>query len=424
MAKITKVTSDQILDSRGIPTLKATVFLDDNSIGTASAPSGTSVGLKEAKELRDGDHSQYNGMGVLKAIENVKTVINDSLLNKDSLNQEVVDNTMIRLDGTNDKSKLGANAIVAVSLANAVASAASLNVPLYKHLNRLFRNYLPTQKIKMPRPMLNLINGGKHAKGGLDFQEFMIIAHSFPAFVDSYRAGMDVFTILKNVLLDKNIKIEYGAEGGYAIDLTRNRDAIENLREAINKSKYNYGGQVGISLDIAANTFYRDGTYSVRDINKLLTPLEMSEFLSNLTEEFKLISLEDPLYEEDWEGWRNIISRTKSKTKIISDDFSTTNVSRLKKIINAKAANGVIIKTNQVGTLTEAFKFVALAKENNFTTIVSHRSGETLDTFISDLAVSFGADYLKSGAPNQPERIAKYQRLIQIENELKEHGTA
>lgn len=271
--------------------------------------------------------------------------------------------------------------------------------------------------------MLNLINGGKHAKGGLDFQEFMIVAHSFPTFVDSYRAGMDVFTILKNVLQDKDIKIEYGAEGGYAIDLTRNRDAIENLREAINKSKYNYGGQVGISLDIAANTFYRDGTYSVRDINKLLTPLEMSEFLSNLTEEFKLISLEDPCYEEDWEGWRNIINRTRSKTKIISDDFSTTNVSRLKKIITEKAANGVIIKTNQVGTLTETFKFVALAKESNFTTIVSHRSGETLDTFISDLAVSFGADYLKSGAPNQPERIAKYQRLIQIENELKEHGT-
>jgi len=405
MSKIKEVHAREVLDSRGNPTIEVDVILEDNSIGRAIVPSGASTGEREALELRDKE-DRYLGKGVLKAVSNVNNIIRDKIIGMESDNQELLDNTMIELDGTDNKSKLGANAILGVSLANLKAAAISHNMPLYKYVG---------EGQELPRPMMNIINGGAHADNKLDFQEYMIIPNR-DTIKERIRVGAEVFHNLKQVLKEKGYNTNVGDEGGFAPDLKSNEEGFRVIIEAIEKAGYIPGKDVNLGIDVAASEFYEDGYYLVDD--KKLTTNELIDFYQDLVEKYPIISIEDPVDENDWEGFRLITEKLGDKVQLVGDDLFVTNIKCLEKGINLKAGNAILLKLNQIGTYTETLKTINLAKEHGYKTVISHRSGETEDTTIADLAVGLNLGQIKTGSMSRTDRTCKYNQLIRIEEEL------
>ncbi|MBI4100196.1 phosphopyruvate hydratase [Candidatus Microgenomates bacterium] len=419
MAKVQAVQAREILDSRGNPTVETVVVLDDGAWGVAAVPSGASVGKNEAVELRDNDQGRMGGMGVLKAVDNVNKVIAPALLGKLAENQAEIDDFLIKMDGTPNKSKLGANAILSVSLALCTASAQSARLPLYKYINKLaFNINLPISVEKMPTPIFNLINGGKHGGDNLDFQEFHVIPATSTPYRDALKLGVEVYQRLKITLKERGSVFGIGDEGGLTPNLLTNADALAMLLEAIQQTPYHPSYDVFLGLDVAASNLKKMRGYQIKDRSQTLSTDEMIAFYQELQKNFHLLILEDPLNEDDWDDWEKLTKTLGEQLIIVGDDLLTTNLERLKKAVQKKAVNAILIKPNQIGTLTETLAVIKLAKESAFKTVVSHRSGETTDTFIADLAVAIAADYVKFGAPARGERVAKYNRLSQIENEL------
>lgn len=406
---IEAITAREILDSRGRPTIEAQVRVSNGAVGLAQVPSGASTGTFEAHELRDNDQSRYGGKGVLKAVQNVKEVIAPKLLQMDVLNQELLDRIMIALDGSANKSNLGANAILAVSLAAAKAGAESLGIPLYRYLGGPLANLLPV-------PLMNVINGGAHAANNVDFQEFMIVPVGAPSFREALRWGAEVFATLSKVLDEKGLLTGVGDEGGFAPNLESNQVALELLVTAIEKAGYTPGEQVALALDVAASEFYKDGQY-VYD-GKPHSPGELIDYLAQLVEQYPIISIEDGLHEEDWQNWHLLTQKLGSRVQLVGDDLFVTNATRLQKGIELKAGNAILIKLNQIGSLTETLATIDLAARHGFRSAISHRSGETEDTTIADLAVATRAGQIKTGSLCRSERVAKYNRLLRIEDEL------
>ncbi len=417
-AKIYSVTAREILDSRGNPTLETTVILESGYRATAGVPSGASVGKYEAVELRDGDSKRYNGKGVLKALANVNNVIAPKLKGLDATDQAGIDKLMIDLDGTPNKAKLGANSILGVSLAAAAASANLQRVPLYQYLNLLANNGKPSRMSRIPTPTFNVINGGKHGGGNLDFQEYHIVPASNKPFRDALRTGVELYHAVKQLLINRGAAHSTGDEGGFAPNLSTNMDPLEVLNEAIRTSNYRLGMDVFFGLDVAATSFKSDRGYQIKDRPVAYRTPEFISYIKELHKIYRLLILEDPLGEDDWDGWIEINKDLGREMLIVGDDLLTTNPERLKHAIEKHACSAILLKPNQIGTLTEFLSVVALAKKNDIKCIVSHRSGETNDTFISDLAVGIQSDYVKFGAPARGERVAKYNRLLQIESEL------
>src|SRR3989344_503874 len=416
--KITNVYAREILDSRGNPTVEATVVLESGYWGTASVPSGASVGSYEAKELRDSDPKRYNGMGVLKAIGNVNSTIASKIKGMDGDDQKALDTALIALDGTVNKANLGANSILSVSLSVAAAAASAQRVSLFRYLNVLFSQFIPTQLLRIPTPTVNVINGGKHGAGNLDFQEFHVVPASSLPFHDALRLSVEVYHAINIILTQRNAIHSIGDEGGYAPNLFTNLDALEVITDAIKTTSYKLGVEAFLGLDIAASHFTSERGYQIKDRPMALTTGDFIAYLKELQEKFHLLLLEDSLDENDWEGWKKITETFGKDTMIIGDDLLATNADRLKKAIAEKACSAILVKPNQIGTLSEFLGVVALAKQNNIDTIVSHRSGETNDTLIADLGVAVQSEYVKFGAPARGERVAKYNRLLQIETEL------
>ena len=406
---IETIVAREILDSRGRPTVEAEVRLVSGAIGVAQVPSGASTGTFEAHELRDDDQSRYGGKGVLKAVENVNSTIAPQLSELDAVNQELLDRTMIALDGSANKSQLGANAILAVSLAAAKASAEFMGLPLYRYLGGPLANLLPV-------PLMNLINGGAHAANNVDFQEFMVVPVGAPSFREALRWGAEVFAALSKVLADKGLLTGVGDEGGYAPNLESNQAALELLVLAIEKAGYQPGTEVALALDVAASEFYQDGQY-VYD-GSAHAPTEFIDYLAGLVSQYPIVSIEDGLHEEDWQHWQLLTEKIGHSTQLVGDDLFVTNVSRLQQGIAQKAGNAILIKLNQIGSLTETLETIDLATRNSFRSIISHRSGETEDTTIADLAVATRAGQIKTGSLCRSERVAKYNRLLRIEAEL------
>lgn len=408
---IKEIRALEILDSRGIPTLKTTVELQDGSIGWATIPSGASTGAHEAHELRDQDPHRYHGQGTLKAKYNVEQTLAGALTGQDASNQEKVDQIMIDLDGTDNKSKLGANAILSVSLAVAQAIANSKKLPLYQYLAEFFQ----TKTIIMPVPMINIINGGKHAPGASDFQEYMLIPYGFSKFSEALRSSAEVFYELKKLLLKKGFNLTVGDEGGFAPKLNENSAPLNLLVEAINKAGYVPGTEFGLGIDVAASEFCENNQYRLNSESLVMDRSNLLNYYQTLAEKFPLCSLEDPFAEDDWSGFKDLTQKLGDKIQVVGDDLFVTNVERLKKGIEERAANAILIKPNQIGTLSETLSAIKLAKEANLQIIISHRSGETEDTFIADLAVVSGAGQIKTGSLSRSERLAKYNRLLEIE---------
>ncbi|MGQ9754735.1 MAG: phosphopyruvate hydratase [Desulfotomaculales bacterium] len=411
MPAIVDMVAREILDSRGNPTLEVDVYLDDDSMGRAAVPSGASTGSFEAVELRDGDPKRYQGKGVKQAVNNVNTVIVEEICGFEATDQAGVDRALIDLDGTENKSRLGANAIAGVSLAVAKAAAASLGVPLYRYIGGLFARELPV-------PFMNILNGGKHADNNLDIQEFMIVPVGANSFAEALRAGAEVYQRLKEVLKKRGLSATVGDEGGFAPHLEGHKQAVELLLEAIEKAGYRPGEEVALALDAAASEFYRDGRYVLAGENRTLTAQEMIAFWEELVGQYPIVSLEDGLAEEDWEGWRELTRRLGGKVQLVGDDLFVTNTSRLRQGIETGAANAILIKVNQIGTLTETLDAIRTARQAGYRAVISHRSGETEDSFIADLAVATAVGQIKTGAPARSERVAKYNRLLRIEEEL------
>jgi enolase len=409
VASIEYIEAREILDSRGNPTIEVEVILDDGSSARAGVPSGASTGAFEAVELRDGDKSRYGGKGVLTAVENVIEIIAPEVLGLDASEQRILDLTMIELDGTDNKAKLGANAILGVSLAAARAAADSAVLPLYRYLGGPNVHLLPV-------PMMNILNGGAHADSNVDIQEFMIAPIGAETFAEAMRVGSEVYQALKGVLKAKGLSTGLGDEGGFAPNLDSNREALDLILEAIRKAGYVPGQDVGLALDVAASTFFKDGKYNFEGGPK--TSAEMIDYYEKLVEDYPLVSIEDPLDEEDWDGWTAFTARLGEKVQVVGDDLFVTNVERLSKGIETKAANALLVKVNQIGTLSETIDAVELAHRNGFRSMMRLRSGETEDTTISDLVVALGCGQIKSGAPARGERIAKYNQLIRIEEDL------
>ncbi len=407
--KIREIKAREVLDSRGNPTVEVEVFLENNSKGRAIVPSGASTGKYEAIELRDGDPNRYKGKGVHSVLRNIREEIAPALIGRTAENQFVIDKIMLELDGTYNKGRLGANAILAVSMATAKAAANAYNMPLYRYLGGCFPPVLPT-------PMLNLINGGKHADNNLDIQEFMIVPAGFNSFAEALRAASEIFHTLKELLKNKKLNTNVGDEGGFAPQLENNASALELLLEAIEKAGYKPGEQIYLALDSAASSFFSEGKY-LFDGEKL-SAQELSDYYIQLCQKYPIISLEDPLDEEDWEGWSYLTSKLEDKVQIVGDDLFTTNIDRLKKGFETGAANSILIKLNQNGTLTDTLLTMETAWKNGFNTVISHRSGETEDTFIADLAVGSRAGQIKTGSVCRSERTAKYNQLLRIEEEL------
>lgn len=405
MSKIKDVYAREVLDSRGNPTVEVEVTLEDSSFGRAIVPSGASTGEREALELRDKDE-RFLGKGVLKAASNVNDIIKEKVIGLESSDQELVDNIMIELDGTKNKGKLGANAILGVSLANLKASASSAKKPLYK--------YVGNGKT-LPRPMMNIINGGAHADNNLDFQEYMIIPER-DTIKERIRVGAEVFHNLKKVLKEKGYNTNVGDEGGFAPDLKSNEEGFKVIIEAIEKAGYKPGVDVFLGIDVAASEFYDNGYYLVD--NKKMTTEELINFYEDLVSKYPIISIEDPVDENDWDGFKLITSRLGDKIQLVGDDLFVTNIECLKKGIDMKAGNAILLKLNQIGTYTETLKTINLAKENGYKTVISHRSGETEDTTIADLAVGLDLGQIKTGSMSRTDRICKYNQLIRIEEEL------
>jgi len=409
---IENVKAMEILDSRGNPTIRTEVTLANGVSGTAAVPSGASTGAFEAVELRDDDKMRYQGKGVLKAVENVNIAIFEAIKGMDVCQQNAIDNVMLDLDGTDNKAKLGANAILSVSLAVARAAAASLGIPLYRYIGGCDAHTLPV-------PMMNILNGGAHASNNVDIQEFMIMPVGAISFTEGLRWCAEVFHSLKKVLSDRGLSTAVGDEGGFAPNLDDDEEALKAIIEGIEKAGYRPGEQFKIAMDPAASEWYeKDGSYLLPKKQKRLSAEELIDFWSKLTEKYPIISLEDGLAEEDWNGWKKLTEKLGKKVQIVGDDLFVTNTKRLKKGIDLGVSNSILIKLNQIGTLTETLEAIYMAQRAGFTTVVSHRSGETEDTIIADLAVAMNAGQIKTGAPSRGERVAKYNRLLQIENEL------
>ena len=420
MCEIEDIRARQILDSRGNPTIEAEVQLLDGSIGTASVPSGASCGIYEAKELRDNIKTEYLGKGVTKAIDNINSVITPNLLGEDACNQQQIDSLMMELDGSFNKANLGANAILAVSLACARASANSLEIPLYKYLGGNFAQVLPT-------PMMNIINGGKHANNNIDFQEFMISPVGMNTFSEALRAGSEIFHTLKIILEGKGLSTTVGDEGGFAPNLKSTHEVLELIISAIEKAGYNTKN-VKICIDVAASELYQEGEcsggvcslsqYFLKSENKKLTSDTMIDYLEELVRNYPIISIEDGLAQDDWFGWQNLTERLSNKCQLAGDDLFVTNTKRLREGVEKHCGNAILIKPNQIGTLTETMDTILLAQKKGYSTIISHRSGETEDTFIADLAVATNCGMIKAGSLSRSERLAKYNQLLRIEEEL------
>ena len=407
---IEDVKARQILDSRGNPTVEVDVTLSCGVVGRAAVPSGASTGIFEALEMRDGDKSIYCGKSVLKAVENVNNVIAPELIGENAADQQAIDKLMIELDGTENKSKLGANAILGVSLACAKASAMAFEMPLYRYLGGINATTLPV-------PMMNVLNGGAHADNNVDFQEFMITPVGASSFAEAIRMGAEVFHNLKSVLKAKGMVTSVGDEGGFAPNLSSNEEALKVIIEAIEKAGYTTE-QVKICLDVASSEFYEDGKYNLAGEGKVLSREEMVDFLANWVDKYPIISIEDGMAEEDWEGWKMLTDRIGSHCQLVGDDLFVTNTKRLKKGIETGTANSILIKVNQIGTLTETLDAMNTAAKAGYTAIASHRSGETEDTFIADLAVATNCGQIKTGSASRTDRICKYNQLIRIEEEL------
>ena len=412
MSFIEQVWAREIMDSRGNPTIEAEVILEDGTQGRAAVPSGASTGENEAVELRDGDMHRYLGRGVLNAVKNVNDKIGRELEGLDCLDQTLVDQTMIDLDGTENKSKLGANAILAVSLANARAAAAIQEMPLYRHIGG-------TNAKTLPVPMMNILNGGAHADNNVDFQEFMVMPVGAESFSEALRTGAEIFHTLKGVLKSRGYSTSVGDEGGFAPNLKSNEEAVETILEAIDKAGYKAGDNVMIALDPASSEFYKEGKYIFKKSDKReLSSDEMAAYWADWCGKYPIISLEDGMAENDWDGWVNLNNRVGKTVQLVGDDLFVTNTKFLQKGIELNAANSILIKVNQIGTLTETLDAIELARTNNMTAVISHRSGETEDSFIADLAVATNAGQIKTGSLCRSDRIAKYNQLLRIEEDL------
>ncbi len=409
MALIDAIHAREILDSRGNPTVEVEVLLSDGQIGRAAVPSGASTGEHEAVELRDGDKGRYLGKGVQKAVDAVIDQIAPALIGFDATDQRSIDQSMIDLDGTANKSKLGANAILGVSLAVANAAAASADLPLYKYLGGPNAHVLPV-------PLMNILNGGSHADSDVDIQEFMVVPLGAETFSEGLRWGVEVYHALKSVLQEKGLSTGLGDEGGFAPNLPSNRAALDLILEAIKKAGYTPGTDIALALDVASSEFFKDGAYQFE--GKALSATEMSAYYAELVADYPLVSIEDPLDENDWDGWKTLTDAIGDKVQIVGDDLFVTNPERLQTGIETKTANSLLVKVNQIGSLTETLDAVSLAQRAGYTTITSHRSGETEDTTIADIAVATNAGQIKTGAPARSERVAKYNQLLRIEEEL------
>ncbi|QIQ21582.1 phosphopyruvate hydratase [Zophobihabitans entericus] len=419
MAKIVKVLGREVIDSRGNPTVEAEVHLEGGFVGLAMVPSGASTGSREALELRDGDKSRFLGKGVLKAVGHVNNQIAKALIGKDALNQAAIDKIMLDLDGTDYKSNLGANAILAVSLANAKAAAAAKGIPLYKHVAEL--NNTP-EKYSMPLPMMNIINGGEHADNNIDIQEFMIQPVGAKNLREALRMGSEIFHNLAKVLHSKGMSTSVGDEGGFAPNLKSNADALACIKEAVEKAGYVLGKDVVLALDCAASEFYdkETGKYELKGEGKSFTSQEFAHYLEQLTKDYPIVSIEDGLDESDWDGWAYLTKVLGNKVQLVGDDLFVTNTRIFKEGIDKGIANSILIKFNQIGSLTETIAAVKLAKDSGYTAVISHRSGETEDATIADLAVGLAAGQIKTGSMSRSDRIAKYNQLIRIEEALGE----
>ncbi|ELS04793.1 phosphopyruvate hydratase [Xenococcus sp. PCC 7305] len=408
-AIIEAIAAREILDSRGRPTIEAEVRFESGAFGLAQVPSGASTGSFEAHELRDDDSQRYGGKGVLTAVRNVEEKIAPELLNMDGLDQATIDQVMIARDGSPNKKNLGANAILAVSLANAKAAADELQLPLYRYLGGPLANVLPV-------PMMNVINGGEHADNNIDFQEFMIMPVGADSFTEALRWGAEVFASLSKVLKAKGLLSGVGDEGGYAPNLGSNQEALDLLMDAISKAGYEPGSQVALAMDVAASEFYKDGQYHYDGAAH--SPAEFIDYLDQLVTQYPIVSIEDALHEEDWDNWKILTDKLGSRVQLVGDDLFVTNATRLQKGIDQGVGNSILIKLNQIGTLTETLETIALATRNSYRSVISHRSGETEDTTIADLAVATSAGQIKTGSLCRSERVAKYNRLLRIEEEL------
>lgn len=415
MSIIADIRAYEVLDSRGNPTIEADVILDDGSVGSACAPSGASTGSREALELRDGDKSRYLGKGVLKAVENVNTDIRSLLLGKDATDQRELDRLMIEADGTENKSKYGANAILAVSLAAAKAAAISRGVPLYAHIADINGT---SGKYSMPVPMMNIINGGEHADNNVDIQEFMVQPVSATTFSQALQMGAEIFHSLKKVLSSKGLNTAVGDEGGFAPNLSSNAEALAVIKEAVGAAGYKLGEDVTLALDCASSEFYKDGQYDLAGEGKVYSAEGFSDFLAELCDQYPIISIEDGQDESDWDGWKYQTEKLGNRIQLVGDDLFVTNTKILSKGIEMGVANSILIKFNQIGTLSETLDAIQMAKDAGYTAVISHRSGETEDTTIADLAVATAAGQIKTGSLCRSDRVSKYNRLLRIEAEL------
>ena len=411
MSIITQVYAREILDSRGNPTVEVEVVLEDGTMGRAAVPSGASTGVHEAVELRDGDKKRYVGKGVMKAVENVNDIIAEALIGLDATRQIEIDEMLIRLDETPNKAKLGANAILGVSMAVAKAAANYIGLPLYQYLGG-------TNAHELPVPMMNILNGGSHADNNVDIQEFMIMPVGAKNFTECLRMNVEIYHALKGILKAKGLSTGLGDEGGFAPNLESNAEALDVIMEAIAKAGYKAGKDIMLAMDVAASEFYKDGKYHMLAEGAPKTSTQMVNYLADLVAKYPIISIEDGLAEDDWKGWAALTKKLGSKVQLVGDDLFVTNAARLQMGIDKGVANAILIKVNQIGTLTETFRAVELAKRHGYTAIVSHRSGETEDTTMADIAVALNAGQIKSGAPARTDRVAKYNQLLRIEEDL------
>jgi len=408
---IRNIKAREILDSRGNPTVEVDVFLENGIFGRAAVPSGASTGLYEAVELRDNDKKRYNGKGVLNAVSNVNDEIHKTLIGIDVNDQTYIDNIMIDLDGTPNKSRLGANAILGVSMASARAASSSNSIPLYEYLRT-------TNDFKMPVPMMNILNGGSHANNTVDIQEFMIFPFGASTYSEALKIGTEIFHKLKSELQKIGLNTAVGDEGGFAPNLNSNEEAIEIILQSIEKTGYKPGEEVFIALDVAASELYKNGKYNLASEGKAFSSSEMISYLKELVEKYPIISIEDGLDENDWSGWTNLTESLGQNIQIVGDDLTVTNIDKLQKAIDNKSMNSILIKLNQIGTVSETIEAVKLAKKVNYGAVISHRSGETEDTFIADLSVAMGMGQIKTGSISRSDRVAKYNQLLRIEEEL------
>ena len=408
---IVDILAREIMDSRGNPTVEVDVLLEDGTMGRAAVPSGASTGAYEAVELRDGDKDRYMGKGVLKAVENVNEIITPEIVGMDALDQIGIDQAMLELDGTPNKGKLRANAILGVSMAVAKAAAASSGLTLYQYLGGANAKELPV-------PMMNILNGGKHADNNVDIQEFMILPVGAESFAEALRMGSEIYHNLKKVLGSRNLATAVGDEGGFAPNLASNEEALKIIIEAIEKAGYKPGEQVMLGLDVAATELFKDGKYHLEGEGVVKTSAEMVEYYSQLVDKYPIISIEDGMSEDDWDGWKLLTDRLGGKIQLVGDDLFVTNVERLSKGIETRTANSILVKVNQIGTLTETFDTIEMAKRAGYTCVISHRSGETEDATIADIAVAVNAGQIKTGAPARTDRVAKYNQLLRIEEIL------